>query len=181
MPAQFPVRPRLLPAESNPRRDLQTDEAFLNTHLLRPSSYDPTVGAALTEQDASTIAAAGQAFVTLGERELWVNFESAAPARVTELLPLARTVLTDLDRLSQTAVEFLGQDEDEPLPDGTHATSVVFYWTGDFELHFEELIDTEYYLDNHRSAASVDVRCVNAEGLALMLETALFLRWSRGG
>jgi hypothetical protein len=141
-PDQFATRPFL------PRPDdRQLERVFLETHLLPPRRFSspaepPHTDAALSEPDA--VVAAGSAVVALaGGEEVWLDFESAGPGKVTELLPHTRALLADLTRVSHEGAEFLwsriagdGADRGEFFEVMT-PTSLVVYVTGEFAVHYE--------------------------------------------
>jgi hypothetical protein len=154
---QFTAHPRIVAEELNPRHDEQLTEIFLRTHELSELSQldkpypPPSAGPDLDGAELAEILRVGQALVTVGDHEVWLTFDCADPEKVAELLPRARELLMDIDRLSRDGAELLWTmttEGDKTESDkagffaGMTATSLVIYLTGDFELHYEEAGET---------------------------------------
>ncbi|HEX6352090.1 hypothetical protein [Actinophytocola sp.] len=151
-PDQFTAQPRLVAEEHNPRYQEQLTEIFLRTHQLSELTQSdkpyppPSVGPELAGPELADILRVGQALVPLGEHEVWLSFDYAGPEKVADLLPLARELLADFDRLSRAGAELLWDrtTEGEEIESDRAgflaemiATSLVVLLSGDFELHYE--------------------------------------------
>jgi hypothetical protein len=155
-PDQFAADPLLIDEEHNPRYAEQREQIFYERHLLPPKRFTspvepPATDAALSEPDA--VIEAGEAMVKLGEDELWLSFECAGPGKVAQLLPHARELLADIERIGRDGAEFMWSrtaeaDETEEDRDEffevARPTSLVIYVSGDFAVHYEET--TEIYV-----------------------------------
>lgn len=147
-PAQFEVYPRLVDAEHNPRYEAQLETIFLTTHqlpmrevVLVPPQADLTLA-------GEEIVSVGEAMVQLGDREVLVSFDSAAPDKVVELLPHARALLAAFDDVVRDGVEFLwawGEEGDETEADKADFRAdiapigLTVYLTGDFHVDLESV------------------------------------------
>lgn len=158
-PDQFDAHPRLVAESVNPRYQEQLEEIFLNTHLLRNRAVAgidaPTTDQGLDGPELDEIIRLGEAMVTVADEELWLKFDNAWPEKVSELLPHTRDLLARLDHLGRAGAEFLWAEVspgDEPESDFLEMmtpTSLVMFLTGDFEIHYEGISDTEYYMDGY--------------------------------
>lgn len=161
-PNQLVASPKLLDEKVNPRFQEQLDEILLGTHLL-PDREVAGLDAPKTNQlvsgpEVEEIVRVGEAWVAFNGEEVWLTFDNAWPEKIVELLPHARQLLGSLDRLGREGAEFLwstgatGDESEAEKTEFTEAaapTSVVVYLTGDFEIHFEGLSGTEFYLDGY--------------------------------
>lgn len=144
-PDQFAVEPRLIRDEVNPQHDEQREQLFYETHLrpaerFRSPPESPVADVALSDPDP--VAEAGEAMVRVGDREVWLSFESAGPDKVRAQLPHVRGLLADLDTIGRAGAEFLwarhGEDDKDEFMALATATSLVVLSNGDFEVHYEE-------------------------------------------
>lgn len=157
---QFAAEPMLIGEEYNPRYAEQRDQIFYERHLLPLNRFaspeeSPTTDRALSEPDA--VIEAGEATVSIGDEELWLSFECAGPGKVRQLLPHARELLADIERIGREGAEFLWTrfaeddetDEDrEEFLEVARPTSLVIYVSGDFAVHYEETSEI-YVMDGY--------------------------------
>jgi hypothetical protein len=159
-PDQFAAEPLLIGEEHNPRYAEQREQIFYERHLLPLNRFSspaesPTTDRALADEDV--VAEAGEVVVTIGDDELWLSFECAGPGKVRQLLPHARELLADIERIGRDGAEFMwariaeddetGKDQDEFL-DVARPTSLVIYVSGDFAVHYEETSEV-YVMDGY--------------------------------
>lgn len=158
---QFGRQPRLIDEPNNPAYQDQLTEIFRNTHLLPdhdafpdacPAIQDPVLGAVVHPGEYGHYAA-------MVERDgvtLAVSFDSAGVDRVTELLPHARRLVTDIVGLHDHARDLIwasGADGTEPPGTREHFDSVLrptdltVFRSGDFEICFED--DGTYFEDGY--------------------------------
>lgn len=159
-PDQFAAEPLLIGEEYNPRYAEQREQIFYERHLLPPKRFSspaesPAADRALSEPDA--VVEAGEAMVTIGDEELWLSFECAGPGKVEQLLPHARALLADIERIGRDGAEFLwaGTAEDDETEEDkaeflevARPTSLVIYVSGDFAVHYEETSEV-YVMDGY--------------------------------
>lgn len=159
-PDQFAADPMLVDEEYNPRCAEQREQIFYERHLLPPklfSSPEEAPAADVTLADENAIAEAGEATVTIGDDELWLSFECGGPGKVRQLLPHARALLADIERIGRDGAEFLWArtaEDDETEEDKAEflevarPTSLVIYVSGDFAVHYEETSEV-YVMDGY--------------------------------
>lgn len=158
-PDQFDAHPRLVHEPVNPRYQEQLEEIFLSTHLLptdRETLAEPqTVTQDLNGPGIDEVVRTGQATVTVGDEEVWLNFDNAWPEKITSLLPHTRDLLARITDLGRAGADFLwaqGSPDEDPETDFLELmepTTLVMFLTGDFEIHYEGISDSEYYMDGY--------------------------------
>lgn len=161
-PRQFTAWPMLLDESVNPHYDEQLEATLLTTHLLphpRETTVDcPRTDRALNGPEVAEILQAGEAMVTVGEDDMWLLFDNARPEKIEELLPHTRALLADIEAIGRAGAEFLWNSGEDDGEDDTERaeflamaapTSLVVYLTGDFAIHYEQLSDTEFYMDGY--------------------------------
>lgn len=164
---QFGSWPRLIDERNNPDYQDQLAEIFRDIHLLPdhdafpdacPPIQDPVLGAVVHPGEYGHY----EATVERDGGELAVSFDSAGVDRVTELLPHARRLVSDIAGLHDRARDLIwasGGDGTEPPP-GTREhfesvvrpTDLIVFRSGDFELCFED--DGTYIEDSYWIAVS---------------------------
>lgn len=159
-PDQFAAEPLLLNEEHNPRYAEQREQIFFERHLLPPKRFTspaepPAADVALADEDA--VAEAGEAVVKIGDNEVWLSFECGGPGKVRQLLPHARGLLADVERIGREGAEFLwarhteGEESEADKAEFlavARPTSLVVYVSGDFAVHYEETSEV-YVMDGY--------------------------------
>lgn len=110
------------------------------------------LGAVAFDESVGTYCATG----TVAGFELWICLDTSEAERVEALLPLARRVLADFERLAVVATAYLwewGDDgenrpgEKEAFPSVMVPNALVLDSEGGFAVHFEDR--GEYYMDGY--------------------------------
>ncbi|AUG80731.1 hypothetical protein CFP65_6060 [Kitasatospora sp. MMS16-BH015] len=131
-PRQFSTPYKVIAEEYNPRYEQHLEEAFLATGRL---PVDPTPPHTL------------QLSSPAAERQLELHFDSAGPEKVTDLLPHAHHLASELERIHREGTAFIWSafaegdetaEEQSRFPELMVPQALVVYRSGDFELHFEE-------------------------------------------
>ncbi|MET8629527.1 hypothetical protein ABZW30_38320 [Kitasatospora sp. NPDC004669] len=159
-PRQFIACYKVIAEEYNPWYEEHVEEAFLATNLLPdgllPSRIlhvdtDPVLGELRAEGRIaeSSVTAAGK------QLEMW--FDCAGPEKITELLPHARRLVAEFERIRRDGTEFIWttfaegdetEEEKARFPEVMTPNTLVVYRSGDFEVHFGEP-ESRYFMDGY--------------------------------
>ncbi|MFD8783644.1 hypothetical protein [Kitasatospora sp. NPDC059599] len=159
-PRQFSTGYKVIAEEHNPWYEQHVEEAFLATGL-RPEGLLPTriLHVGTTPEPAEPRPegrTAGSAAAVPGRRlEMW--FDSAGPEKTAELLPHARRLVAEFDRIRRDGTAFIWtafaegdetEEEKARFPEVMTPHTLVVYRSGDFEVHFEEP-GNRYFMDGY--------------------------------